>query len=131
MTLTMPTQLCEHMTRLVEERDYQRDPKTGLWLVKACQGPNPRRSRRLWSEICGRIVPISAAKCFACGSDQFGPVVDHTITLNICHHRCTTCMRVTRGCDVTACGYCGSKKIRLLPPVINVDVYGWVLTNPS
>lgn len=119
-------QLCEHMLQMVKDRGYRRDPATGHWLVKTCLAP----TREYFRDTCLKLVPVDSPECFACHGREFGPVTDHTIELETCHYRCTRCKRVTPGCDTQSCGHCGATVLTLLPPVINVDAYGWMLAKP-
>lgn len=122
--------LCIHMEQLAKERNYEWDPVLGEWLAKTCLNPMENTITDKLRGICGKLVPISSPECFSCHGTEFGPVTHHTIRLDTCHWRCTICKRVTPGCDVKACGYCG-KEVTLLPPVVNVDLYGWNLVLPS
>lgn len=119
--------LCVHMQQMVSERGYRMDPSTGLWLVKTCLAP----TKEMLRDTCLKLVPIDGPKCFSCHGTVFGPVTNHFIELMTCHRRCTRCKYVTAGCDVTVCGHCGANKLTLLPPVINVDAYGWNLVPSS
>lgn len=125
--LSSPLNLCEHLAALVHERGYRRDPETGLWLVKTCLG----KTGNVLRDTCFKLVPVDAPECFSCHSHDFGEVVHHRIDLMTCHYRCRRCKWVTKGCVVTRCGNCDAEKhLTLLPPVINVDIYGWNCVNP-
>jgi hypothetical protein len=121
------TVLCEHLQKMVDDRGYRRDPATGLWLVKTCLG----KTGDVLRDTCFKLVPIDAPECFSCRSREFGEVIHHRIDLNTCHYRCQRCKRVTKGCHVNRCGNCNANQgLTLLPPAINVDIYGWNVVNP-
>lgn len=120
-------EMCEHMIAMVKERGYVRDPETGHYLLKMCLAP----TREVFRDICGKLLPISAEGCRTCnGNREFGPPPENVKELNSCHYRCPRCKCVTKGCDTKACANCGAINLTLLPPVINVDAYGFNVANP-
>lgn len=122
-----PNGLCEHMLAMIKERGYVRSSESGRWMVKMCLAPK----REMFRDVCGKLVPISAESCRTCpGNQRFGPPPENVLELSSCHYRCPRCKQVTKGCDTKRCAHCGATVLTLLPPVINVDAYGFTIANP-
>lgn len=120
-----PESMCEHMKKMVRDRGYVRDPQNGHWLVKMCIVPK----REMFRDVCGKIVPMNG-HCLTCTEQRYGDAPEHLVELSVCHYRCPRCKWVTKGCGTKTCGHCGATVLTLLPPVINVDAYGFNVVNP-